>query len=324
MKRKQIMTAQSSVQVIFGTGPLGRSVMNALVSQGIRVRMVNRSGQADLPQGVELAAGDAYQPEFVRKITRDADVVYMCAQPAYHQWVEKFPVLMESILDGMTGQPARFVFGDNLYMYGEVNGPIHEGLPYAATTRKGQVRAKVAEMVQEAHRLGRVQATIGRGADFFGPYVRESAMGERAIFPAIQGKTAQITGDLDQVHTYTFIEDFGKALTLLGEQAKAFGQVWHVPNAPAVTQREFMNQVFREIGLEPKMSGMGKIMMWMGGLFIPAAKETLEMMYEFEKPFLVDSTRFEKTFGMSATPLEESIHQTVSWYREALVHPAAA
>jgi nucleoside-diphosphate-sugar epimerase len=117
-------------------------------------------------------------------------------------------------------------------------------------------------------------------------------------------------------HTYTYIEDFAKALVLLGERDDAFGQAWHVPNdQPGITQRQFMNLVFEEIGLPPKMSGMGRMMMRIGGLFIPEARESVEMMYEFEKPFVVDSGKFERAFGVRATPLPEAIRRTVDWYR---------
>jgi len=85
-----------------------------------------------------------------------------------------------------------------------------------------------------------------------------------------------------------------------------------------VTQREMVKMIAAEMGVAPKMSAMGKAMMWMGGLFIPAAKETVEMMYEFEQPFIVDSSRFESTFGMKATPMKEAIRETVAWYRS---HP---
>jgi nucleoside-diphosphate-sugar epimerase len=63
---------------------------------------------------------------------------------------------------------------------------------------------------------------------------------------------------------------------------------------------------------------MGKLMMMVGGLFIPEAKESVEMMYEFEQPFIVDSSKFEKTFGMKATPIREAIKETVAWYQ---AHP---
>lgn len=310
------MNETQTMQVIFGTGPLGMAVMRALLRQGKTVRMINHSGKAEVPAGVEVLGGDAFDPEFTRRASQGAAVVYQCAQPPYTMWPEKFPALMASLLQGAEAAGAKFIFGDNLYMYGEVTGPIHEGLPYAATTRKGRVRAQLAESVLAAHRAGRVRAAIGRASDFFGPAVLGSTMGDRTLLPALQGKAASITGSLDQPHTYTYIEDFGRALAVLGEREEALGQAWHVPNAPALTQRDFMELVFQEIGLPVKLSPMGKWMMRLGGLFVPEAKETVEMMYEFEKPFIVDSRKFEKAFGMQATPLPEAIRATVAWYRE--------
>jgi hypothetical protein len=51
------------------------------------------------------------------------------------------------------------------------------------------------------------------------------------------------------------------------------------------------------------------------GLFNPPLRETIEMLYEFEEPFVVDHSAFEQAFGMSATPLRRAIGETVSWYR---------
>jgi nucleoside-diphosphate-sugar epimerase len=227
--------------------------------------------------------------------------------------------LQAAITEGVAPNGSKLVIGENLYMYGQVNGPIHEGLPYDTHTRKGRARAQMAEAALAAHQAGQARMAIGRGSDFFGPWVLRSSMGERAFYPAIAGKTAQLTGQLDLPHTYTYIEDMGKALVILGERDEALGQAWHVPNdQPAITQRQFMTMVFEEIGLPPKMSGMGKLMMRLGGLFIPEAREMVEMMYEFEAPFVVDSNKFERTFGVRATPLREAIRATVAWYR---AHP---
>ena len=85
-----------------------------------------------------------------------------------------------------------------------------------------------------------------------------------------------------------------------------------------LTQRQFAELVFAETGHPVKASGMGKTMLRIGGLFIPEARESIEMLYEFEKPFVVDSSQFERTFGVRATPLAEAIKATVAWYR---AHP---
>ncbi len=189
----------------------------------------------------------------------------------------------------------------------------------ALTTRKGKVRAAMSEAALAAHQAGKVQVTMGRGSDFFGPWVLDSGFGDRVFYPALAGKGASFGGKLDLPHTATTIEDFGKALVILGEREEALGRAWHVPNdRPQITQRQFAELVFAETGHPVKASGMGKTMMRIGGLFIPGARETVEMMYEFEKPFVVDSSQFERTFGVKATPIEEAIKATVAWYR---AHP---
>jgi nucleoside-diphosphate-sugar epimerase len=310
------MATDQELHVIFGAGPLGQAVMRELLRRGKPVRMVNRSGKAQVPQGVEVLAVDAFDPESARRAARRAAVVYQCAQPAYTQWPEKFLPLQANILDAAAANGAKLVLGDNLYMYGDTQGKmISEYLPYAAQTRKGKTRAQMAETALAAHRAGKVRVTIGRGADFFGPGVLESAMGERVFLPALQGKSASAVGSLDLPHTYTFIDDFGKALVILSERDEALGRAWHVPNAETLTQRQFLALVFEEIGTPPKMSGMGSLMMRIGGLFVPGARETVEMMYEFEKPFLVDDSPYKRTFGDHATPLRQAIRQTVAWYR---------
>ena len=144
-------------------------------------------------------------------------------------------------------------------------------------------------------------------------------MGARTFYPLLQGKAANLVGNIDLPHTHTYIPDFGKALVILGERSEADGQAWHVPNDhPRLTQREMVTMIAKEMGIEPKFSAMGRTMMRIGGLFIPEAREMIEMMYEFEKPFIVDSSKFENTFGMQATPMPEAIKETVAWYKS---HP---
>jgi nucleoside-diphosphate-sugar epimerase len=313
------ITVTSQLHVVFGTGPLAQSVVRALIKRGHLIRMVNRSSTrpAGVPDQVEVVAGDAFDVAFTRFVTQGAVAVYQCAQPAYQDWVTQFPRLQASILDGAAANAACLVLAENLYMYGEVAGKIHEELPYNATTRKGRVRARISQDALAAHRAGKVQVTIGRGSDFFGPAVLDSTLGERAILPALAGKTAQLVGNLDLPHTYTYIGDFGEALAILAERSDALGQAWHVPNdSPSITQRELMGVIFEEIGLPPRMNGMGRLMMAIGGLFIPEARESVEMMYEFEKPFVVDSSKFEQAFGMGATPIREAVRQTVTWFRD--------
>ncbi len=173
-----------------------------------------------------------------------------------------------------------------------------------------------------ADRANRLRVAIGRGSDFFGPGVMSAAIGERAIYPALAGKAAQMIGNLDVPHSFTYIDDFGKALVTLGERDEALGQAWHVPNhQPALTQRQMMTLFFEAIGTPPKMVSMGRTMMGILGVVIPAVREMKEMMYALEKPYFVDSAKFERAFGINATPIHTAVQRTLEWFR---AHPRRA
>lgn len=310
--------------VVLGSGPLGIATAEALLRRGRQVRMVNRSGQAAAPAGVEIVRADLYDMRSVGEVAAGATAVYQCAQPGYAEWVTRFPPLQTAIIAGLSGSDTKLIVAENLYMYGQVSGPIHEDLPYAAHTRKGRVRAAMAEQVAAAHREGRLRTAAARGSDFYGPGVLGSTLGERVFLPALSGKAAQATGRLDLPHSYTYIGDFGETMAILGERDEVLGHHWHVPSAPPVTQRALIEMIYRELGYAPKMAGVGRIMMSLAGMFIPEARETVEMLYEFERPFILASARAESAFGQRATPLEEGICRTVAWYRALRSAQAAA
>jgi nucleoside-diphosphate-sugar epimerase len=310
--------ADQELHVIFGTGPVGQAVACELMKRGKAVKMINRSGKKPegAPDGVTIVVGDVFDVNVAKDLAKGATHVYQCTNPPYDKWPEQFPRLQANTLEAAASVGAKYIITDNLYMYGDTNGqPLREDLPYAAHTRKGKVRAEMAESVMAAHRSGKVRAAVARGSDYYGPQATNSASGDRMFGFAVQGKAASVPGNLDMPHTYTYVPDFAKALVILGERDEALGQVWHVPNAETLTTRQFVTLIYQELQQPPKMSGMGRLMMSLGGLFIPAAREVVEMMYEFEKPFVVDSSKFTKAFGVQGTPLGEAIKTTVVWYQ---------
>ena len=219
--------------------------------RGKGVRVVSRSGKmSEAPQGVELVAGDLYDPAAVRRLTQGAAVAYQCAQPHYWEWPQKFPPLQAAIIEGLTGTSTKLVIGENTYMYGDTDGrPLTEDLPYARTRARARCGRRCREAALAAHRAGKVRVTLGRGSDFFGPWALDSAFGDRVFYPALAGKAASFGGKLDLPHTATYIGDFGKALVILGERDEALGQAWHVPSdRPQITQRQFAELVYRETG----------------------------------------------------------------------------
>jgi nucleoside-diphosphate-sugar epimerase len=284
---------------------------------GRQVRVVNRSGVGNglLPEVAQVVAADVTNADQARRAAQGASVVYHCLNAPYHRWLELFPGLQAGVLDAAQTVGARLVAMENVYMYGQVDGPMTEDLPYNTHTRKGRLRAELSRQLSEAHEAGDVEVAIGRASDFYGPAV-ESALSDRTFRPLVEGKAAEMVGDPDVPHSYTYIDDVGRGLAILGTHDKSFGEIWHLPVAPAWTTRQIVEKAFELAGKPTKTRIMGGLMMRIGGFFVPEAREMVEMMYEFKAPFILDSRKFQKMFGGAPTPIEDGLQRTVAWYQD--------
>ncbi len=312
------MNEPERLHVVLGTGPLGLAVTRHLAARGERVRAVNRSGRSELPAGVEILAANVADAAEATRACDGAAVVYHCANPPYARWPELHPPLMKAVIEGAASAGSTLIFGDNLYAYGPVDGPLTEDLPHRARGANGRTRAQIADDLMEAHQAGRIRAAIGRASDFFGPHAHQSTVGDGVFARALAGKPARVLGDPDVPHTVTYIEDFGKALATLGEREDALGGVWHVPNAESVTMRRFVELTFAEVGEQPRLRTAPSWGLALAGLFSPTVRAVREQLYQSERAWVVDSGKFERTFGWKATPLPLAIEATVAWFKE---HP---
>jgi nucleoside-diphosphate-sugar epimerase len=304
--------------VVGGSGATGRVIVRELAARGKRVRAVNRSGRADVPEGVGVLGADATDPAGMREACRGAAVVYHCAMPPLTRWVELFPPMMEAVIEGASSAEAKLVFADDTWMYGKVGGPMTENLPHRPVSGKGVLRAWLAEMLMHAHDRGRVRATIGRAGELYGP-AAESVLGRNLFGPALKGRRARFIGDPDAPLTPTFVEDFARGLVVLGEREEALGGAWHVPTAEPTTGRRFVRTIFEEVGEDARIGSVGSRTAKALGLLWPLAREGAEMVYQFEMPFVVDSGKYARAFGDGeATPYREGVRQTVEWYRRNL------
>jgi nucleoside-diphosphate-sugar epimerase len=233
--------------------------------------------------------------------------------------VEEFPALQAGVLAAAETYGARLVSMENVYMYGRPAGrPLTETRDYAAHTKKGQLRGRMAQELLAAHQAGRVQVAIGRASDYFGPRGgAQSNLGDRLFPAALAGKSASVLGDPDQPHTYTYIPDIGEGLAVLGEHPDAPGTVWHLPNDPNTrTTRELVDVVYRLAGQpRTRVRQVPPLLLRLAALTNRTLRELLEMQYQFEEPFVVDSSKIINTLGVPATPIEQALADTLATYR---------
>jgi nucleoside-diphosphate-sugar epimerase len=306
----------NDLHVIFGTGPVGLAIMEELAHAGRQVRMVNRSGHADLPVGVELVSGDAADPGFATRCAAGASVVYQGLNPPYHSWPELFPSLQTSVLQAARASGAVLVSMENLYMYGSTSGrPMTEETPFAPNTRKGAVREAMARELAAAHESGDLRTTSIRASDFYGPRVLQSALGHRVFARMLNGKSAQVLGNPDLLHSYTYITDIGRAMALAGRESSAWGRAWHVPSAETVSTSEIVAMIGEIAGVPARARITPKLVLRILGRFDPDVRELLEMLYEFEEPFVSNGQALQRAFGFQPTPVRVALGTTVDWYR---------
>ena len=201
-------------------------------------------------------------------------------------------------------------------MFGPATMPMAATDPLRATGRKGAMRARMATDLLEAHAACRLRATLARASDFYGPGVLGSAMGERVVPRVLAGKKVSVLGSADLPHSFSYMPDVVRTMATLATDERAWGRAWHVPNAPAGTQREFVAALAAAAGTEVKVSTVPHVALSALGLVVPVMRELKETWYQFAEPFVTDSTATEATFGLAATGLAEGAAATVRWWRD--------
>lgn len=313
------MTTTSPV-VLGGNGVIGRETVRALLERGHTPRSVGRRPAAN-PDAISVLA-DLLDPAAVARALEGAEVAYFVAGLPYSAavWERDWPVLMRNTIDAALATGARLVYFDNVYAYGRATSAMTEDTAVAPSSRKGRVRARALEQLAEASDRG-LDATIVRSADVYGPGATTSVFTSFALDRIAAGRTPTWLIDADQPHSLTYTPDIGDALALLGTSGTAPGGIWHVPTAPALTGREYVRLA---AGADARLSIMGRGTLRIGALFNRSARETLEMTYQYEGPYVFDSRRFETAFGVAPTPVADGIAATLAAARAKNQHPETA
>lgn len=313
---------ERELHVVFGSGQVGVTLAEILLAAGKQVRLVKRRKGA-VPATSELMLGDATDGAFCRQACSGAKVVYHCINPEYSAkaWKVMLQPIMDNLIQAAGELGARLVVLDNLYMLGHTNGkPMSETTLSNPCSQKGEIRARVAERLFDAHRQGKVQAVCGRAADFYGPRGTLTIFGDYFWKPVLAGKVAMTPVNLSMVHTYHYIPDVAQGLAALGcaDQSKIVAQpIWMLPCQPAVTTLEMIKRF--EVYLEQpvRMNIMPSWLFKPLGMVIPIMRELGEMTYQWDEPFIVDDSLFRANFDVRPITVDAAAKATVEWARNA-------
>jgi nucleoside-diphosphate-sugar epimerase len=306
----------SDLHVVLGSGQIGSLVVDLLLARGTPVRLVRRSAPGPARAGLTWASGDLSDLAFAEEATRGAQVVYDCTSPPYDEWVTLLPPLARGAMHGAKKAGAKLVVLDNLYMYGTAEGPLSETTPVNPCSRKGEVRARLAEERQLAHARGDVRIATARPSDFFGPsVVRQTTFGDRFFRRVFSGKAAECFGDPDAPHSLAYAPDVARALVTLADHDEALGHVWHVPSNPAESMRQMTARLAEALGMHIDVKRVPRIALRAMGVFDSMAREVAEMAYQWDAPYVVDDRRFRAAFAGVPTAVEEVVRGTAGWAR---------
>ncbi|SPT50885.1 NAD-dependent epimerase/dehydratase family protein [Actinomadura madurae] len=304
--------------VIVGAGQVGTHLAERLIGRGHDVVVVTRSGSG--PESVERVAANVADRDRMTQIAKGADVLYNCVNPQYHRWAQDWPPMAASFLGTAEDTGAVLVTLSCLYGYGPVDGPMTEDLPLAATGTKGRVRAKMWRDALAAHQAGRIRTTELRGSDYYGPRSTDQAyIGEtRFVKPLLAGRRVPYFSDPSVPHAWTYLPDVAEALAIAGTDERAWGRPWHIPTGPAVSTREVGERLCRIAGAPaPRIYEVPRPIFHAAGTVVPMLKEMRETRYQFDRPYVLDSSAFESTFGTVPTPLDAALKTIVAASRTA-------
>ena len=305
------------MQVILGSGgAIGQELAPELKEYTNDIRLVSRNPE-QVNEDDELYAADLLDAEAVRGAVAGADVAYLTVGFPYKTdvWRSVWPKTMQNVIEACKMHDVSLVFFDNIYMYDADHlDPITEDVPINPPSEKGKVRAEIARMLLEEAEAGTLRALIARSADFYGPSIKDTGiLNETVVKNLSQGKKANWLGSADYQHSFTYTPDAGKATALLGNRPEAYGEVWHLPTAPdPPTGREWIEMIAKALGTRPRYREVPKWMARIMGLFSSEMSELVEMIYQYDRDYVFDSSKFEKRFELAPTSYRQGIREMIA------------
>jgi nucleoside-diphosphate-sugar epimerase len=292
---------------------MGKALAAELEMDQISLRLVSRN-PVKTNDGVESVAADLLDAEQTMNAINGSDVVFLTAGIPYRQrlWQAHWPVLMRNVIDACRKQSCLLVFFDNVYMLERDAIPhMRENSLRAPSSLKGQVRTQIEEMLLSEMQGDDFDVILARSADFYGPGTpSNSVLRETVIKPLSKGSKANWLMDASKIHSYTYIPDATRGMRMLAEDPSTYNQVWHLPTSTQKwTGEDWIDEIASQFGVVSRYRIASKNMIRFMGLMIPDLRETVEMLYQYDRDYFFDSEKFNRHFNFNPTSYEDGIRE---------------
>jgi nucleoside-diphosphate-sugar epimerase len=311
----------SGTIVVLGFGAAGRATTQALAARGQAVDVAQRRRPTDLPAGAGYRPCDVMDPASVGQAIAGAAQVVFAIGFAYDRkvWRVAWPAAMTNVIAACAQAGARLVFVDNLYQLGPQTVPRTEVMPLSSRDAKPAILTEVTRIWQAAADAGRVKVTALRCTDFYGPGVPVSHLGETGFAALARGKPAMLLAPPDTPHDFAYVPDIARAvLALLDAPDADFNQVWNMPCAPTRTPRQILALGAEGLGVRPRITAIPLWTLPLLGLFVPFMREVADVGFTWDRPYVVDGSKFANRFGFTPTPFEVGAPVTARAFRTEL------
>lgn len=298
------------IHTILGAGGgVANALTRELLANNETIRLVSRKPVDIKGKNISWKKADLLNYNELLDAVKGSSVIYLTAGLVYNKniWQQQWPLIMQNVINLAKETGARLIFFDNVYMYGLVNGPMLESTPYNPHSVKGDVRAKIATTLMDEVKAGNINASIARGADFYGTENMNSFFDMMVLNNYAKKAKGQWIGNPSKLHSFSYIPDMGKGMYLLGQDAKSDNQIWHMPTATALNGKQLIEMAAKVYNVEPKYFAVNKLMLWAYGLFNKTVMDTVEMYYQYNHDYVFDSSKFEKAFNFKPTSYQDGI-----------------
>lgn len=306
------------MQTILGAnGVIGTNLAKELLHYTQDIRLVSRNPRK-INETDQLMVANLLNKDQTFAAVEGSEIVYLTIGLPYEidTWRIQWPLIMDNVIQACQKHNAKLVFFDNVYCYGRVKGWMKEETPIRPTSQKGEVRARIANMILDEVAKGKLKALIARAPDFYGPQTPLSFINVMLFENYAKGKKGQLMISDSYKHSLIYTPDAAKATAILGNTDAAFNQVWHLPTDKNVlTMKQIADLSAAAFNMKPGYMVLPKWMLRILSLFIAPIKESLEMLYQNDSDYLFDSSKFDKTFQFTTTTYAEGIKKTAASYK---------